>query len=140
MCIRDRSCSNSLLEALACGLPAVAVRSGGNPEVVGLGGELFSGTDDVITCVAAVAENLEKYRAAIPVRNISDVAKAYLSFFEDVYMRARPPRTLTPGGVLALLWKLALRRGWTLRDRLAQLLNRDHLGSSIRNTGQHGPD
>lgn len=137
---RHESCSNSLLEALACGLPAVAIRSGGNPEVLGSGGELFFGTDDVITCVEAVAKNLEKYRAAIPIRKISDVAKAYLSFFGDVLLRACPPRTLTPGGAMALWWHLALRRGRTLQDRLMQLLKRKHFSSSIRNTGQHGPE
>lgn len=137
---RHESCSNSLLEALACGLPAVAIRSGGNPEVLGLGGELFSGADDVIACVDAVAENLEKYRSAIPVRKISDVAKAYLSFLEDVHLRARPPRALTLGGAMALWWRLALRRGRTLQDRLTQLLKGVDIVNSIRNKGQHGPD
>ncbi|MCX7164742.1 MAG: glycosyltransferase [Rhodocyclales bacterium] len=137
---RHESCSNSLLEALACGLPAVAIRSGGNPEVLGPGGELFSGTDDVIACIEAVAENPEKYRAAIPVRKISDVASAYLSFFEDIHLRARPARTLTLGGATALWWALALRRGRTLRDRLMQLLKRNHFSSSIRDAGQHAPE
>ena len=32
---RDDPCSNALLEALACGLPAAFRRSGGHPELVG---------------------------------------------------------------------------------------------------------
>ena len=35
---RDDPCSNALLEALACGLPAAFLRSGGHPELVGEGG------------------------------------------------------------------------------------------------------
>ena len=35
---RDDPCSNALLEALACGLPAAYLRSGGHPELVGEGG------------------------------------------------------------------------------------------------------
>ena len=31
---RDDPCSNALLEALACGLPAAYLRSGGHPELV----------------------------------------------------------------------------------------------------------
>ena len=137
---RHESCSNSLLEALACGLPAVAIRSGGNSEILGFGGELFSGADDVIARIDSVAKSLEEHRSAISVRNISDVAKAYLSFFEDVHLRARPPRTLTLGGAIELWGFLALRRGWTLRDRFTQLLKKIHIRSSIGKKGGHGSD
>jgi hypothetical protein len=40
---RDDPCSNALLEALACGLPAAFLRSGGHPELVGEGGIGFGG-------------------------------------------------------------------------------------------------
>lgn len=38
---RNEPCSNSLLEGLAAGLPAVAFNGGGNPEVIGTGGMLY---------------------------------------------------------------------------------------------------
>ena len=38
---RDDPCSNALLEALACGLPAAFLASGGHPEIVGEGGLPF---------------------------------------------------------------------------------------------------
>lgn len=120
---RHESCSNSLLEALACGLPTVAVRSGGNPEVLSEGGELFSGTEDVIGRIELVSANLEKYRADIPQRKIADVALAYVSFFEEVHAQARPVRRLSAWNAAILKGLLVLRRGRTLGDRAAQLLN-----------------
>jgi len=35
-------CSNALIEAMHCGLPAIALADGGHPEIVGNGGVLFS--------------------------------------------------------------------------------------------------
>jgi len=39
---KNDPCSNSLIEALNCGLPAVALNDGGHPEIVRNGGELFN--------------------------------------------------------------------------------------------------
>lgn len=132
---RHESCSNSLLEALACGLPAVAIRSGGNPEILGMGGELFSGVGDVIDRIDRVADNLEHYRKGIEKRRIEDVASAYCSFFDEVRLQVHFPRELTLWGAWMLWGRLALRRARTLRERLAQELNKRCRGG----TGQHAP-
>lgn len=137
---RHESCSNSLLEALACGLPAVAIRSGGNPEILGAGGELFSGPDDVIQCLESVASSVEAYRAAIGRRDIADVADAYMGFFEQILRQPRPARKLTPAGAIALWGQLALRRGRTLQDRLAQMLKRTYSTSTSNSPAAHAPD
>ena len=47
---RDDPCSNALLEALACGLPAAYLGSGGHPELVGKGGLPFAGTTRSSRC------------------------------------------------------------------------------------------
>jgi len=76
---RDDACSNALLEALACGLPAAYLDSGGNAEVVGEGGLPFS---DVSTCLAALERLAAEYariQAAIPIRTIQDTTRAYLA-------------------------------------------------------------
>ena len=73
-------CSNSLIEALSCGLPAVALNDGGHPELVQDGGELFQNTQDVIEKIDLVANNLSSYKEHLPVFNLTDVAKGYLTF------------------------------------------------------------
>jgi hypothetical protein len=44
---RNDPCSNSLIEAMHCGLPAVALNSGGHPEIVGKGGLLFDEKEEI---------------------------------------------------------------------------------------------
>lgn len=78
------ACSNSLLEALACGLPVVARASGGHPELVGRGGELFEDAAGAVDAIERVAQNIEQYRRLISVDSMDRVGAAYLDFFERI--------------------------------------------------------
>jgi len=75
---RDDPCSNALLEALACGLPAAFLRSGGHPELVGDGGIGFEHAEELPGVLARLRDQLEQLRAAIAVTPLSDVADRYL--------------------------------------------------------------
>jgi glycosyltransferase involved in cell wall biosynthesis len=74
----DDPCSNALLEALACGLPALFRRSGGHPELVGQGGVGFEGPADAAAALGRLAAELDERRAAIVVPDLGEVADAYL--------------------------------------------------------------
>jgi glycosyltransferase involved in cell wall biosynthesis len=137
---RHDSCSNSLLEALACGLPAVALRSGGNPELLGAGGVLFSGTFDVLACIDTVASSIKVFQAAIIRRNIAQVAGAYLKFFAQVCTQASPPRRLTTWGSIMLRGHLAFSRVRTGWDRIVQLLGWTHICNNIAKAKPHAPE
>ena len=75
---RDDPCSNALLEALACGLPAAFRRSGGHPELVGDGGIGFDEAEEVPDVLARLRNDLDERRAAIRVPPLSEVADSYL--------------------------------------------------------------
>jgi glycosyltransferase involved in cell wall biosynthesis len=75
---RDDPCSNALLEALACGLPAAFLRSGGHPELVGDGGIGFDAPEELPAVLARLVEDIEERRAAIRVPALADVADRYL--------------------------------------------------------------
>ena len=75
---RDDPCSNALLEALACGLPAAYLDSGGHPELVGEGGLAYGEDDELPEVLDRLAAEIEVRRAAISVPAISDVADRYL--------------------------------------------------------------
>ncbi len=81
---RNECCSNALAEALACGLPALARNDGGNPEVLGKGGELFDRPEEIPAKVAAIAANYAAYRVAIPEFNIDTIARRYEAFADSV--------------------------------------------------------
>jgi glycosyltransferase involved in cell wall biosynthesis len=75
---RDDPCSNALLEALACGLPAAYLESGGHPELVGAGGLPFRADEELPGVLERLVADLDAYRAAISVPSISSVADRYL--------------------------------------------------------------
>jgi glycosyltransferase involved in cell wall biosynthesis len=75
---RDDPCSNALLEALACGLPVVYLRSGGHPELVGDAGVAFDEPEDLPTALDLVVTDLDSRRAAIRVPELGWVADRYL--------------------------------------------------------------
>jgi glycosyltransferase involved in cell wall biosynthesis len=75
---RDDPCSNALVEALACGLPAVFLESGGHPELVGEAGVPFSEDEELPEALDRLVRELDERRAAISVPSISEVADRYL--------------------------------------------------------------
>jgi glycosyltransferase involved in cell wall biosynthesis len=70
--------SNALLEALACGLPALYRASGGHPEIVGDGGVPFEAPEDALPALERLVSELDERRAAIRVPRLDEVADRYL--------------------------------------------------------------
>ncbi len=75
---RDDPCSNALLEALACGLPAAFLESGGHPELVGAGGLPFTEEQELPDVLDRIVAQIEDFRTAISVPSIASVADRYL--------------------------------------------------------------
>lgn len=79
-------CSNSLIEALSSGLPAVALDDGGHPELIAGGGVVFRGLWDIISKIEKVADNYQFYKNNLPVFDIKSVAEKYYDFCEKIYL------------------------------------------------------
>ena len=75
---RDDPCSNALLEALACGLPAAYLESGGHPELVGRGGLPFRSDEELPEVLALLVAGLDGFREAIATPSLASVADRYL--------------------------------------------------------------
>ena len=78
------ACSNSLIEALSCGLPAIARNTSSNPEVLSGSGELFNNKLDIIEKIDLVSSNLSVYYNKIKTNNISNIGNYYINFFEEL--------------------------------------------------------
>lgn len=75
---QDDPCSNALIEALACGLPAVFLESGGHPELVGAAGAAFSTQEEALLAIDKIAANYSRFQGQIKVKPMSEVARLYL--------------------------------------------------------------
>ena len=75
---RNDPCSNALLEALGCGLPAAYLASGGHPELVGEAGLPFSSPEELPAVLDRLVEELDERRAAISIPTLAEVADRYL--------------------------------------------------------------
>jgi glycosyltransferase involved in cell wall biosynthesis len=73
------SCSNALIEALSCGLPAIYADSGGNPELVGAAGFGFSAQEEIPQLLDRLADEYGARRDLIAAPRLSAVADAYLA-------------------------------------------------------------
>lgn len=72
-------CSNSLLEALACGLPAIYLKSGGHLELVKDAGVGFLLKEEVLDAIDKVAYEYKHFQQRISIVSISTVANKYLT-------------------------------------------------------------
>jgi len=71
-------CSNSLVEALQCGLPAVYFSDGGHPELVGFGGLGFVEKEEIPNCLDRIVEHYTSFQNNIWVDSIDDLAQKYI--------------------------------------------------------------
>lgn len=81
---RNEPCSNSLIEALHCGLPAIYIKQGSHESIVGGAGEGFSGSDDVLNVINKVSENLDRYKKEGSFKQLEVVAEEYYHFCEMI--------------------------------------------------------
>lgn len=81
---KSESCSNSLLEAMNCGLAVVARKSGCYPEIVGQGGIICETIEQFPEMIDKVAENIGKYQENVPFFERKKAGEAYYAFMQEV--------------------------------------------------------
>ena len=75
---RNDPCSNSLVEALSCGLPAIYLKSGGHPELVGKAGLGFDTAEEIPSLLDQMGSALDGFQNQISVLSMENVAGRYL--------------------------------------------------------------
>ena len=73
-------CSNSLIEGLSSGLPALVRNSGGHPEILGANGLAFEGTADVLEKIDLLSESYDRIAADIQILSVDEIAQRYDAF------------------------------------------------------------
>ena len=107
-------CSNSLIEALTCGLPAIVLNDGGHPEIVGRGGCVFDKVEEIPGHVKRIMASYSSFQQGISLPDIDAVANQYLDFMVLVSssLEIGRIRTVTASEIKA--WKKQKRssKGW----------------------------
>lgn len=79
---KNDPCSNSLIEALTCGLPAIYLQSGGHPEIVKQAGAGFEAAEQIPGLLEQVADQYAIFQSRITVPSIKEVSEQYLKVLE----------------------------------------------------------
>ncbi len=80
---RNDPCSNALIEAMSCGLPALYLDSGGHPELAGMGGLAFRYPREIPAKLANLARHRAAYARLLTPASLEGVARAYLRLIFD---------------------------------------------------------
>jgi glycosyltransferase involved in cell wall biosynthesis len=82
-------CSNSLIEALHCGLPAIGLNDGGHAEIISSGGEVFDNKEDILILLDKIIDKYTLYQQKINLADIDTVGKYYYEFLEKIYTKQK---------------------------------------------------
>lgn len=105
---KAEGCSNALLEALHCGLPAIVRNASSNPELTGESDLLFMEAEEIPALLEKLAAGYERYVAAISVRSLDEVGAAYYAFCAKIHKDASTggyrPKRLRCSGLCRFAW------------------------------------
>ncbi len=92
------ACSNSLLEALHCGMPTIAKNGSSNPEILKKGGELYHHPQEIPDLLTRIVNDYHSYQEKITVLSLKEVADQYYKFIsmiksEQISGRYKPKTT-----------------------------------------------
>ncbi|MFQ5419145.1 MAG: glycosyltransferase, partial [Anaerolineae bacterium] len=77
-------CSNALIEALSCGLPALYLDDGGHPELVGFGGLPFRAEVEILPQLDKLAAHHALFQSLITVSSLAHVIDVYEALIAQV--------------------------------------------------------
>ncbi|GAB1470984.1 hypothetical protein MASR2M66_18620 [Chloroflexota bacterium] len=81
---KNDPCSNSLVEALTCGLPAIYLQSGGHSEIVKQAGAGFEAAEQIPELLSRLIDQYEAVQSRISIPFIKEVSTQYLKVLELV--------------------------------------------------------
>lgn len=103
-------CSNSLIEALHTGLPAVVLKDGGHPEILSTAGGVFDSQEQIPDLLDDIVDNYELYQKNISNQTMEDIGNLYIQFFQKLNFIEKRERYYGIGDIFLLLqfylWKI----------------------------------
>ncbi len=110
-------CSNSLIEAIECGLPTIVRNSGGHPELIKKGGRVFNDKSDVLQAIEKLVDSYDDYKANKENYDIEEIGEEYINFFKEIVSKSTKPKKTTLFQHVKIVILIGLTYGfkyWTL--------------------------
>lgn len=82
---KNDPCSNAVIEALHCGLPVIALQSGGHAELIKDGGLTFKNNEDLLKKIEEISIKYDFYQKKIVYKTINEISKIYYDFMKKIY-------------------------------------------------------
>ncbi len=82
---KNDPCSNSLIEALHCGLPAVGLNDGGHPEIIGKSGLIFNKKEEIPDLIKKITSNHSLYTQNIDLPDMNKTGNRYYEFIKQIF-------------------------------------------------------
>ncbi len=82
---KNDPCSNSLIEALHCGLPAIVLNDGGHPEIIGKRGLIFNKKEEIPNLIKKIASNYTFYTQNIDLPDMNKTGNRYYEFIKQIF-------------------------------------------------------
>ncbi|MCD6556492.1 MAG: glycosyltransferase family 4 protein [Bacteroidales bacterium] len=91
---KNDPCSNALIEAMHCGLPAIGLNDGGHPQIIGKGGLTFNDNNEIIEKIKIITDNYVDFRNNIKLPNMNETGQKYFEFMRKVYEKNKTGKKL----------------------------------------------
>lgn len=112
------ACSNALLEALHCGLPAIYFNDGSHSELVQSGGLGFKTNHEIINNLEIISKNYTQFVEQINVPSFNKTMEAYIDYLRTLYNKKKSnqlkPKVITKPVCFYIKSKLILYRYLTI--------------------------
>ncbi len=92
---RYEACSNSILEAIHCGLPALCYNGSGNPETLQGCGLLYERPEEIPGALEILCQDFPSIQQKMAPIPLTTVADQYLEFFEAILTTGAAPKLPT---------------------------------------------
>lgn len=114
------ACSNSLLEALHCGLPVIGINGSSNPELIGKAGEIFTQPDEIPHLLEKITKNYLEYQTNIRNPSMEKVGKQYYDFITQVHCQVQSLKQKTkPFNWIGYIIVQTTIYRWKLSERIS---------------------
>jgi glycosyltransferase involved in cell wall biosynthesis len=123
---KNDPCSNALIEAMHCNLPALALNDGGHPEIIKNGGITYNDKTEIPNLLYQMINRYNDLQNNIQLPDMNDTGRKYVEFIEVIYTdlkNKRNAKRMKPFDTMILYTFIYLQK---IVHHLNEIFSRQH--------------